>query len=308
MQAFGRRDLEEGLRAIKINNRGERGYGIDVASIGVANEIDVPVDKARLVLDPRTGETLIARATATLSHVAGKILLGCGTENRYADLPFEVVHDAVAGAGPLSGLTAGLEFFYANNARSGARGGAMEWVFVLACDTPFVTSTTLAQLLDRLIREPGVDAVVPCTEAGAEPLAAVYRVGVARKLRLMLDLGVHRLAPDRSGIFETRSGLAGAGPTRRMARDVSRFDVTSRDVRVSRGHTSIAALDALTVLYVPVPDVSLESDPVVRSSAAIPEFYNINDPAALRHAREILQGTGGSRADCDLHEQQIAVR
>jgi molybdopterin-guanine dinucleotide biosynthesis protein A len=72
-------------------------------------------------------------------------------------------------------------------------------VIVLACDLPFVP----AALLERLAAESGsgqqIDAVVPRTARGLEPLCAIYRKDCAARVRARIargDLRVTALLAD----------------------------------------------------------------------------------------------------------------
>lgn len=60
----------------------------------------------------------------------------------------------------LAGLHAGL--FYASN----------PWAYVTACDVPFANEQVIQYLIDQ--REQGVEVIVPRTDDGLEPLAALY--------------------------------------------------------------------------------------------------------------------------------------
>ncbi len=68
--------------------------------------------------------------------------------------------DRMPGLGPLSGIHTALV-------------GAKSPVIVVACDMPFVTTSFLAGLAERL--EPGFDAVVPESSRGPVAVCAVYR-------------------------------------------------------------------------------------------------------------------------------------
>ena len=116
-------------------------------------------DKALL---PIGDARIIDRQLAALSLVTGNrdVRIVAGDRDRYGGLGVRVIADAVADAGPLGGLyTALLD-------------AAHDRVLVLACDLPFVT----AALLQRLVAESGagqqVDAVVPRSGRGLEPLCA----------------------------------------------------------------------------------------------------------------------------------------
>lgn len=60
----------------------------------------------------------------------------------------------------LTGIHAGL--FYAGN----------PFVFVMACDTPFIRKDVVRAVVDRI--EPGISVVIPETSKGLEPLCAAY--------------------------------------------------------------------------------------------------------------------------------------
>jgi molybdopterin-guanine dinucleotide biosynthesis protein A len=157
-------------------------------------------DKGALVVgDARIVDRQLAalRAVAALIDdiriVAGRH--ASGEDTRYAGLGVPVVADSMPGAGPLGGLYTALE-----DARH-------DTVIVLACDLPFVT----AALLERLAIEAGtgqeIDAVVPRTERGIEPLCAAYATRCAGIVRtrilrhdfrmadLIAELRVRELGP-----------------------------------------------------------------------------------------------------------------
>jgi molybdopterin-guanine dinucleotide biosynthesis protein A len=138
-------------------------------------------DKASLLVG---GRRIVERQLAALAAVSGDIRIVAGDGGRYADLGVRVVPDLIAGAGPLGGLHAAL--VDARHAR----------VLVLACDLPFVS----AALLERLAAESGipgenerVDAVVPRTPRGLEPLCAVYRKDCADRVRARIARGELRM-------------------------------------------------------------------------------------------------------------------
>ncbi|HWK09507.1 MAG TPA: molybdenum cofactor guanylyltransferase [Vicinamibacterales bacterium] len=145
---------------------------------GRATRLD-GADKSSLVV---SGARIIERQLAALSGVAAEILMvSCrgDVEEQCAALGIPVIRDAVAGAGPLGGLCTALE-----SARH-------PWVLAVACDMPFVTSA-LFELLVSAIDE-DVDAVVPRSSKGLEPLCAVYARRTARVFRRRLEAGQWRL-------------------------------------------------------------------------------------------------------------------
>jgi len=122
-------------------------------------------DKGSLIVD---GHTIRERQIAELSEITDDILLVGGDCHHPRA---RSIQDAIGGSGPLGGVHAAVV---------AARGAA---VFVVACDMPYVTAPFVAYLLG--LAEEG-DAVVPRTERGYHPLAAVYTRGcldaIARRL------------------------------------------------------------------------------------------------------------------------------
>jgi len=115
-------------------------------------------DKALLRLGEDTFVERIAGALASLAGESVKIVGARSTEAR-GGLP--VVEDVYKNCGALGGLHAALASAKHN------------WVMVVACDLPFVTS----ELLHRLARlRENFQAVVPVqTDNRLQPLCALYR-------------------------------------------------------------------------------------------------------------------------------------
>ena len=156
------------------------GHGVSAAILaggrasrfGGADKASLPVGRARI----------IDRQLAALSTVADDIRIVANDADRYAGLGVRVIGDAIAGAGPLGGIYSALL-----DARH-------DGVIVLACDLPFVTPA----LLERLAIEYGageqIDAVVPQSTRGLEPLCAVYDRRAAAAARARIDRGQLKVA------------------------------------------------------------------------------------------------------------------
>jgi molybdopterin-guanine dinucleotide biosynthesis protein A len=129
------------------------------------------VDKASLEFE---GRPLAARVLEALREVSAEVLVASGDGRRLAWLGARQVPDAIPQAGPLSALVAGLE-----RARQPVTA-------VVAVDMPFASPAVLRLLAD-LVEEH--DAAVPVTDAGLQPLHAVYAAGAAPLLRRQLDRG-----------------------------------------------------------------------------------------------------------------------
>src|SRR5512138_2118572 len=78
------------------------------------------------------GETLAARSVALLRRVFGRAMLVANDAAPYAALGVPVVPDAVRGRGAPGGLHAALA------------AAETPWVFVAACDMPFLDARALA--------------------------------------------------------------------------------------------------------------------------------------------------------------------
>src|SRR5262249_47357274 len=111
-------------------------------------------DKSAIVVD---GRTILDRQIAELSSVDGVDEILVVGRARHASA--RTIADVVAGCGPLGGIHAAL-----TESRN-------DTVFVLACDTPYVTAGLIAGLF-ALSHD--ADIVVPRTARGYHPLCAVY--------------------------------------------------------------------------------------------------------------------------------------
>ena len=121
------------------------------------------------------GMTLLDRAVHTVKAVSAfeRVTVVAGnsmqlaTQSVAAGVPF--IFDLYENRGPLGGLHAALA-----NART-------PWIFVLACDYPFVSSDLIKLIAGKMSDEVG--AVVPEQNDGRlQPLCAFYRVEIALPL------------------------------------------------------------------------------------------------------------------------------
>ncbi len=76
-----------------------------------------------------------------------------------------LVHDRVAGRGPLEGLAVGLQ----------SLGGCAEWVFVTSCDTPLVSKSLLVEFESAVQNSPSSDVYVVRDAQRVHPFPAIYR-------------------------------------------------------------------------------------------------------------------------------------
>jgi molybdopterin-guanine dinucleotide biosynthesis protein A len=140
--------------------------------LGGADKASLAVGRARI----------IDRQLAALSTVADDVRIVTNASGRYGDLGVRVVPDAIAGAGPLGGIYSAL------------LDAAHERVLIIACDLPFITPA----LLERLVAESGtgdeVDAVVPRSARGLEPLCALYTKRCAATVKSRIAIGALQVA------------------------------------------------------------------------------------------------------------------
>lgn len=119
-------------------------------------------DKAALLLG---GKPLLQHATCIVRPLFENIIVSTRHIRTDCDLP--QVCDDPRHAGPLAGLASGLAH------------SQTAWVFVVACDMPFVTR----QLIETIEKfRNGVDAVVPVVQDYPQPLAAFYATRILGEL------------------------------------------------------------------------------------------------------------------------------
>lgn len=157
-------------------------------------------DKAALIVGRAR---IIDRQLAALSAVADDIRIVANDPSRYSGLQIPVIADAIAGAGPLGGMYSAL------------LDATHDRMLILACDLPFVTGALLARLVAE--SAPDVDAVVPRSARGVEPLCALYtkRCAAAALARiergdlkiagLLADLRVRELGPEALAPYDDGS-------------------------------------------------------------------------------------------------------
>jgi len=131
-------------------------------------------DKARLAVG---GARIIDRQLAALATVADDIRIVATDRERYAGLGLRVIADVVPEAGPLGGLYSAL------------LDATHDRMLILACDLPFVTAALLQRLVDESGTGEEIDAVVPRSARGLEPLCALYRTRAAAAARARIDRG-----------------------------------------------------------------------------------------------------------------------
>ncbi|MCL4504796.1 MAG: molybdenum cofactor guanylyltransferase [Chloroflexi bacterium] len=128
------------------------------------------------------GQPLIARVLSRVESLADELLVVTNRPAVYAFLNCALVADVLPGRGALGGLYTALSV--ASHAA----------VAVIGCDMPFVSATLLKRQYELLCAE-GVDAVVPRTPNGWEPLHAVYhRATCQPAVYAALEAGTWRIS------------------------------------------------------------------------------------------------------------------
>jgi molybdopterin-guanine dinucleotide biosynthesis protein A len=138
------------------------------------------------------GAPLILRTACLLEPVVTEVTI-VGSPRRYGALGLQAIADEddklarsgtdEPGRGPLAGIATALA---ATHSR---------WNMIVACDLPYLSAEWLDWLISRALRSRvSVEAVVPRTERGIEPLAAVYRRECAGPLAAALVRGVRKVS------------------------------------------------------------------------------------------------------------------
>jgi molybdopterin-guanine dinucleotide biosynthesis protein A len=154
------------------------------------------------------GVPLILRTARLLEPFVSDVTI-VGSPRRYAALGLSAIEDDAyaqgrdkSRCGPLAGIATALA---ATNAR---------WNLILACDLPYLSAEWIDWLLSRAMRSRG-EAVVPQTERGMEPLAAVYRRECGAPIAAALAGGVRKVS---DAIKRCRVDLVYAHEWRRIDR------------------------------------------------------------------------------------------
>jgi len=130
-------------------------------------------DKARLEL---AGQTLFARALELLQGFFANILIA-GDRPDLARPGIPAIADFYPGSA-LGGLHTGLIT------------ATTDWIFVAPCDMPYPDARIVKALLQS---RDGVDAVVPRTAAGYEPVFALYHKNCLPQMAAMLQQNQFRI-------------------------------------------------------------------------------------------------------------------
>jgi molybdopterin-guanine dinucleotide biosynthesis protein A len=133
------------------------------------------------------GEPLIIRIARMIEPLVSSVI-AVGPSDRYAVLGLQVIEDQQFGIvnerskspGPLAGIASAL---------SASR---TDWNLILACDLPYLSREWVAWLLART-NVSSAQIIMPRTEGGPEPLAAVYRRECAEPIIAALRRGIRKV-------------------------------------------------------------------------------------------------------------------
>jgi FdhD protein len=145
----------------------------DVAGVILAGGESSRMGRNKALLEVN-GERMVEAVYRCMAELFDEILLVTNTPEIYDFIPCRKVADIYPGMGPLGGIQAALASC------------AAERAFVTACDMPGLNP----RLIRELGRLPGgVDAVIPETSSGLEPLHAVYAKSGLPRMEKMLQEG-----------------------------------------------------------------------------------------------------------------------
>lgn len=140
-------------------------------------------DKATLVLD---SEPMIQKVYGVVRKVFDNIIVVSSDHDVLPGMDIPIIRDVVAVQSPLAGIVSAL-------IHTGA-----DYVFVLACDMPFLSVEAMRYMLDNVN---GEDIIIPATEKGYEPLHALYGRSCISYMLTCIERGVtcierggHRIA------------------------------------------------------------------------------------------------------------------
>ena len=136
------------------------------------------------------GVPLILHTARLLESLVAEVNV-VGSPSRYESLGLHVISDMdhaqplngpdILGIGPLAGIATALAATHA------------PWNLIVACDLPYLSAKCLDWLLSRAVHSGG-EAVIPRTERGVEPLAAVYRRDCGAPVAAALARGVRKVS------------------------------------------------------------------------------------------------------------------
>jgi len=132
-------------------------------------------DKATLVLD---SEPLIRRVHGVAREVFDHIIVVSNDHTVLPGMSIPIIKDVVPVQSPLTGIVSAL-------IHTGA-----DYVFVLACDMPFLSAKAMKHILNNIS---GEDIIIPKTDKGYEPLHAIYNRSCISYVLNVIGRGGHKV-------------------------------------------------------------------------------------------------------------------
>ena len=175
-------------------------------------------DKAFLEID---GVPLIRRVQAVVAPLFADVLIAAGRETPgRGPFPGRVLYDETPGLGPLGGLVSGL------------KAASTPWVFMVACDMPYLDPRIIARVLAE--RADGLLAVVPESPGGPESCHALYARAALPLIEAALAGGErapYRLFGRLNARIVPKAAIAAIDPTFRSLANLN----TRQDLMGGRG-------------------------------------------------------------------------
>jgi molybdopterin-guanine dinucleotide biosynthesis protein A len=134
------------------------------------------------------GVPLIVHTARLLQSLVAEVTV-VGSPIRYTKFGLRAIADGAQarhgvenpGCGPLAGIATALSATH------------LPWNLIVACDLPYLSANWVDWLLSRALCS-HAEAVVPRTERGIEPLAAVYRRECGARIAAALAYGVRKVS------------------------------------------------------------------------------------------------------------------
>jgi len=118
------------------------------------------------------GQPLISHVHNTLKEVFDDIVIIGGSKAKYGFLGLEIYEDIIPELGPIGGLYTAFSTL------------KTQYIFVIACDMPFVTPDLIKIIIDK---KNNYDIVIPQKGDYTEPLCAIYKESCKTHIKDMID-------------------------------------------------------------------------------------------------------------------------
>lgn len=126
----------------------------------LAGGLNIRFNREHKALASFGGHSLIENILQIFRRLFEHTLIVTNTPLLFSRWGVAVATDIYPVQSPLTGIYSGL--FYAQT----------PYIFVTACDTPFLKAAVVQQVIENI--EPAADVVIPATHKGMEPLCAAY--------------------------------------------------------------------------------------------------------------------------------------